>query len=285
MATSGSRPRRPPLVSIVVLSYNYVRYLGDAIESALAQTYAPTEIIVVDDGSTDRSPAIIAGFGERVIPVYKSNGGETTAINAGFARSSGEIVMFVDSDDMLKPTAVEEVVAAWRSNTSKVQFALDVIDAEGRLQRKKLLVYPPRFSPSDVRNLIRRCASYSAPPTSGNAYARDYLTRVMPLDAVAIPFGPDSALNAIAPLYGDVLTLDRVLGSYRLHGRNMSRIFELDADAMRLPVDNARRINALLRTHALAVGWKIPRTDPLNMYVLERRLALSKLLPNGASAH
>src|SRR5260221_12358121 len=93
--------------SIIVTSYNYERFLGHAIESALAQTHGETEVIVVDDGSTDGSRRVIDAFGNRITSVPKANAGQASAFNAGFAASSGEIVPFLDSDDVLLPTATE----------------------------------------------------------------------------------------------------------------------------------------------------------------------------------
>jgi len=78
-----------PLVSIIINNYNYARFLRDAIDSALNQTYDRTETIVVDDGSTDNSREIIAGYGDRIIPVLKENGGQNSAFDAGFAASAG----------------------------------------------------------------------------------------------------------------------------------------------------------------------------------------------------
>ena len=65
-----------PLVSILINNYNYGRYLGVAIDSALAQTYGRVEVVVVDDGSTDDSREVITGFAERVVSVLKINGGQ-----------------------------------------------------------------------------------------------------------------------------------------------------------------------------------------------------------------
>src|SRR5436853_5073279 len=101
-----------PLASIVISSYNYGRYLPAAIDSALAQTYAPREVIVVDDGSTDDSRAVIARYGGEVTAVLKENGGQASAFNAGLRASRGEVVCFLDSDDVLLPRAVELAVAA-----------------------------------------------------------------------------------------------------------------------------------------------------------------------------
>src|SRR5260370_20477576 len=102
------------LVSIIIPNYNYGRYLRIAIDSALAQTYVPVEVMVVDDGSTDNSRAVIESYSDRITPIVKANGGHGSALNAGYAASRGEIVIFLDADDELMPDAVEEVVKAWR---------------------------------------------------------------------------------------------------------------------------------------------------------------------------
>lgn len=90
---------KSPLVSIIVNNYNYERYLSEAIDSAIAQTYTHTEVIVVDDGSTDKSREIIANYGDRITPVLKENGGQASAFNTGLATSKGEIIIYLDSDD------------------------------------------------------------------------------------------------------------------------------------------------------------------------------------------
>lgn len=100
----------PPLVSIVITSYNYGRFLGAAIDSALNQTHPAVEVIVVDDGSTDDSQEVIAGYGDRILPVLRENGGEASAFNAGVAASKGSIVCFLDSDDIFVPEKVTRVI-------------------------------------------------------------------------------------------------------------------------------------------------------------------------------
>ena len=81
-----------PIVSIIINNYNYDRFLAEAIDSALNQTYPHVEIIVVDDGSTDNSRNIIADYGNRIVPVLKSNGGQACSFNEGFKASQGEII-------------------------------------------------------------------------------------------------------------------------------------------------------------------------------------------------
>ena len=82
-------------VSVIINNYNYGHFLGAAIDSALTQTYAPIEVVVVDDGSTDDSRNVIAGYGSRIRAVLKVNGGQASAFNAGFAASTGAVIAAV----------------------------------------------------------------------------------------------------------------------------------------------------------------------------------------------
>jgi glycosyltransferase involved in cell wall biosynthesis len=101
------------LVSIVIDNYNYDRFVCAAIDSALSQSYQPVEVIVVDDGSTDQSRDLINRFGDQISTILQDNGGQASALNAGFARSQGEIVIFLDADDILLPHAVQTAVDAF----------------------------------------------------------------------------------------------------------------------------------------------------------------------------
>src|SRR5262249_26384616 len=102
-------------VSIVINNYNYGRFLGEAIGSALGQTHRRTEVVVGDEGWPAPSLDVIAGYGGRVVAVLKSNGGQASAFNAGFAACRGEVVVFLDADDLLLPTAAEAALEAFRS--------------------------------------------------------------------------------------------------------------------------------------------------------------------------
>src|SRR5687768_17258252 len=120
-------------VSVIVNNYNYEQFLGEAIESALAQTYPNTEVVVVDDGSTDDSRKVIESFGNRVVPVFKDNGGQGSAYNAGIRACSGDAITFLDADDTLSPVAMERALELMNSDRIvKVQWSLALTDVEGR---------------------------------------------------------------------------------------------------------------------------------------------------------
>lgn len=94
---------QPPLISVVVPSYNCAQYLGQALSSALDQDYPNKEIIVVDDGSTDDSIAILAGFGERIRVIKQPNSGVAVARNTGLRAARGDYIAFLDADDLWLP--------------------------------------------------------------------------------------------------------------------------------------------------------------------------------------
>ena len=89
-----------PLVSCIVPVFNGERFLGEALDSVLAQTYRPVEVIVVDDGSTDGTPAVAARYGRQVTYLRQPNCGAATAKNRGVRAAQGGLIAFLDADDL-----------------------------------------------------------------------------------------------------------------------------------------------------------------------------------------
>jgi len=206
-------------VSIVITCFNYAKYVGLAIDSALAQSWPQVEVVVVDDGSTDGSAAVIASYGDRICSVHQANQGHVAAFNHGFALASGAIVIFLDADDLLHVDAARCAAEAWRPGCAKVQYNLDVIGSDGERLDRQCCSFPADYDAAAVRTEFGRCNTYMWPVSSGNAYARSFLEQTMPLTA---RIAPDGMLNTLAPLFGDVITIARAHGCYRLHQSNQS---------------------------------------------------------------
>jgi glycosyltransferase involved in cell wall biosynthesis len=202
-----------PLVSILVSNYNYGDFVAAAIESALAQTYTNCEIIVVDDGSTDSSREVINQFAGRIIPVFKTNGGQASAFNAGFARARGSIICFLDSDDLFLPTKVEQVVDAppreWCFHHLKW--------TDRDLNPVEMPVNPYKTGDRDLRSNV---LSFIPPATSGLAFTRRLLEQILPMPE-SIRITSDNYLKfssmALAPGY----YLEDQLVLQRIHGNNL----------------------------------------------------------------
>lgn len=123
-------------VSVVIPNYNHAAFLGGAVESALGQTHADVEVIVVDDGSTDGSAEVIAAFGHRVQSVFKENGGPASARNEGLRRATGRFLIFLDSDDALLPSAVRDLLDCFeRFPDAGLVFGNVIVDEADRRRR------------------------------------------------------------------------------------------------------------------------------------------------------
>ena len=103
-------------VSVIIPAYNGDRYIGDALESVLAQTYPHYEIIVVDDGSTDNTSQIVQAYGDRVNYIYQENQGVAAARNQGIRVSTGEYIAFLDQDDFFLANKLSEQVSCLKSH-------------------------------------------------------------------------------------------------------------------------------------------------------------------------
>jgi glycosyltransferase involved in cell wall biosynthesis len=213
-----------PLVSALINNYNYGRFLKDAIESALNQTYPNIEVIVVDDGSTDDSRAIIRSYGSRVIPVLKSNGGQASAVNAGVGVSEGEIVCLLDADDVWLPNKVEEIVGAAAEEPESVLLYHRLQPVSGELRPCGKMV-PKGLFRGSIADLVRNSGGWWAcPATSALCFRRTVLKTIGPIPETDLRYAADGYLTYIVPLFGPVVGLAKCLTLYRFHGSNQSQL-------------------------------------------------------------
>jgi len=245
-AHTMNRPAATPKVSVIIPNYNYQQFVGAAIDSALNLDWPDVEVIVIDDGSTDGSRAVIAGYGTRILTILQPNSGQLVACNQGLAASHGEIVIFLDSDDVL--------------GSLFPQYA----------------VVP---TPEQVRRWFRTTAAYPTPPGSGNAYSRWFLDCIFPLQN-SCGTANDSYCLAAAPLLGDVLTVARPLVSYRIHGRNQGALSRLDLHQFERQMTRGRQRLAYARGIAARVGIVMsPNAIDRSLGDLCYRVASLKLAP------
>jgi glycosyltransferase involved in cell wall biosynthesis len=209
-----------PLVSVVINNYNYGRFLRQAIDSALRQTYANTEILVVDDGSTDDSRDIIASYGDRIRPVLKSNGGQASAFNAGFAASRGELIALLDSDDVFLPRKVERCVraAAEHPDAQLIYHRVRTIDIDGNITGKPT---PSRlFRGAIGERVLHGGGTWHYAPTSGQVFRREFLARILPVPEPIYRTSADAYVACLAGMLVPVYGLPDALTHYRVHGAN-----------------------------------------------------------------
>ncbi|HXB16867.1 MAG TPA: glycosyltransferase [Solirubrobacteraceae bacterium] len=262
-----------PSLSVIITSHDYERYVGDAIESALSQDGAPTEVIVVDDGSTDGSRGVIESFGDRVSAIFQANAGQAAAQNAAFRASGGNAIVFLDADDVLLPRAAARILAALADRRiAKAHWSMPIIDGDGRRTGE---IQDPELAEGDLRSAFFEHGPLSDrtmpnPPGSGNAYPRWFLEEVMPTPESVYFRAPDEYLFALAPAFGPIARIEPQ-SLYRVHGANASllRPFERKLSfqrehwktVARVGRDLARREGLVPDEPAWAKNAWWPRTD------------------------
>lgn len=208
-----------PTVSAVIPVYNGAAFLGEAIQSVLAQTLRPLECIVVDDGSTDATADVARSFGDAVTYLSYENAGVSAARNRGAAHASGDLLAFLDHDDTWLPMKLEQQVAhITETGASLVLCGMLVVDEIGE-QVRELRLRPVE----DVLTGLLMFDGSSTPSCSSTGLIR--------ADAFAAVGAFDSALGTSADwdlltrvlLRGKLGYVDELLVRYRVHGANMSR--------------------------------------------------------------
>jgi glycosyltransferase involved in cell wall biosynthesis len=269
------------LVSIIINNYNYSRFIREAIDSALKQTYPNTEVIVVDDGSTDDSWEIINSYGTQIIPLLKKNGGQASALNAGFKVCRGDIVIFLDADDYLFPNTVEEVVAKWNPSVANVQYRLDLVDTAGQF----LDIYPCseiRLDSGNVVPILLSRGSYSGLVTSGNAFSKEALAKIFPIPESNFRICADGYIMTLIPFHGEIVSIEQPLGAYRKHTTNA---WSLSSDRVRVEqcwksIKHDFLKFEMLAAQAAKLGYTVtPGFDSRNYFHLRCRIASLRLDP------
>jgi glycosyltransferase involved in cell wall biosynthesis len=248
-----------PTVSVVITNYNYERYIRECVASVLGQDFTDMEILIVDDGSTDGSRAVISSFEDsRVRAVYKENGGVISSVNLGFGVSRGRYIVFLDADDCLTDGAIAaHVTALCRPNVVRSQGYMAVVDSAGKPTGPKL---PSRPAPDgDLRDLtlLRGPGSFVSAASSGNAWSRNYLERVLPLPEVS-SMGADAFLMDASPLFGKTVTLDLVVANYRTHEAGLNyKKRNLTLGVMKAVIQGYETRARHLASVAQAVGYDV----------------------------
>ncbi len=219
-----------PLVSILINNYNYGHFLADAIDSALNQTYPHIEVVVVDDGSSDNSREIIAQYTDRIKPILKSNGGQASAFNAGFKASQGDLIFFLDSDDIFLPDKIEKIAYIFNQypDIGWCFHPLKLFDnaTESELQDP---YFPSQAQGKsgvyDVRSTIQqgRLTGFipCLPATSGMCFRRSLLAQILPMPEAESVSISDSYIKYIALALTPGFCLLEKIGLQRIHQHNI----------------------------------------------------------------
>ncbi|MBI4057285.1 MAG: glycosyltransferase family 2 protein [Elusimicrobia bacterium] len=207
-----------PLVSVIINNFNYGRFLGQAIRSVLNQDYPAEsiELIVVDDGSTDDSPAVIESFGKSLRAVFQEHQGQAMALNRGLEIARGGMVCFLDSDDWWHREKIEQVMGRFSQDRSlgMVQHRMQEVNQEGKPRPHPFPTVSPTYHLADF---LKGKTFFTG--TSGLSFTAEAIRKLLPIPAELF-FCADEYLYTHILFVASVGNLDEVLGFRRVHGQN-----------------------------------------------------------------
>ena len=196
-------------VSIIIPCYNAERYVTEAVESALSQTMQVT-VIVVDDGSTDKSRSILEEYSDRIVLISKENGGVSSARNVGIDHSTSDYIIFLDADDILIPTSAEDHlrIATEHPTAGLIYGSNYIINETG----KQIGTNPQSAS----FRTIQEVAEGQIPAPSQSMYLRKAVVEAGCFDQ-SIAFGEDMDLILRIGLRYKIVSHDKFVVNYRHH--------------------------------------------------------------------
>lgn len=219
-----------PTVSVLIPCYNYAAFVGDAIESVLAQTYRRFEIVVCDDGSTDQTAEIVRRYSRRepqVRLIRQQNAGMNVAVTTALRESSGSVTCLLDADDRYFPHKLHDVVEGFRRHPRAgfLVHRIALTNDRGVVEGVRPLLWDP---PSGWYGPVVVQSGEGPPglvPTVGLCFRREILDQILPLPESPqrewrAGRGWDNAIAALALLTTEVVGLTEVCAEYRLHGGN-----------------------------------------------------------------
>ncbi|MGI8566739.1 MAG: glycosyltransferase [Pyrinomonadaceae bacterium] len=210
---------RRPSFSVIISSYNYGHFLDATIESVLAQTYPAREIIIIDDGSTDNSAEVAGAFGKRVKFVAQKNQGVCVARNNGAKLATGDVLAFLDSDDIWLPRKLEQQVEAFQADAEVglVSCGIRFFNPHG----ETIVEYTEGKSGWRARDILLYKEPVLNTTASAIAVRRDVFERTGGFDEHREIFAAeDREFCYRAAKISKIVFIPEILVDYRVHGSN-----------------------------------------------------------------
>jgi glycosyltransferase involved in cell wall biosynthesis len=232
-----------PHISVLIDTYNHERYIEQAIVSVLEQDFPreEMEIVVVDDGSTDRTPSIIEKFLPRLRYIRKINGGQASAFNAAIPELRGSIVAFLDGDDWWTKEKLTAVAEAFEQNPGVAAVGHGFYEVRDTEPAREMFV-PAKTCLVDLTSVEAARladAGLTLLGTSRLSVRREVLNRIGTLPE-ELAFCADSPIVAFALALGGAVILDRPLCYYRQHSRNLFAPIAMDSAVERRKFEQLR---------------------------------------------
>lgn len=231
------------MVSVIIVNHNYGKYVGEAIESVLNQTYKDFEIIVVDGASTDHSREVIMSYvyqnPDVITAVFKPTSGQAAGFNVGFKLSKGDIIALLDADDYFLENKLERIVELHKEfsfigHGRKIMRTdgsmLDAIALQDEYECRPMLLR--KYGYIYTYQLITSCISLT----------RELAEKILPMPEEGYITFADCYVKILAQYYDNIKYIDEALAYYRIHNVQKTKSFEDEEKGYQFHVDLYNRI-------------------------------------------
>jgi glycosyltransferase involved in cell wall biosynthesis len=248
-----------PLITALIDTYNHEQYIEQTLESVLQQGLSSSEleIVVVDDGSIDRTPSLIRKFGPRVKHIRKNNGGQASAFNVGFAESHGETIALLDGDDWWEPGKLVAVLEALEKNPDVAAVGHGYFEYHEETNRSRRLA-PSAKKVLGIETLERAQAALTVWPfllMGALTVRRRVMEWITPIPE-EMTFMADTAIQVAAMVMG-AMVLEEPLFNYRFHAHNLYAVDPNNTEKMRRRCEMTELAHS--RVYQMMIELGVPR--------------------------
>ena len=275
-----------PAVTVLIDTYNHERFIEEAIVSVREQDFpaSEVEILVVDDGSTDRTPEIVQKFAPRIRYMRKGNGGQASAFNFGIPQAQGQILAFLDGDDWWASNKLRAVMDVFEKNPNVGTVGHALIEVD-RVADRSTALAPGTTGYFDLTSdegaqTFRNFMAFLG--TSRVSIRKNVLTKVLPIPE-ALVIEADEFMATMSVAYGGAILLPESLTYYRLHSGNLFQFREGDPARARRKLAVLKSLTSdlppqLARAGVAATAVSII-VDPIRITCSRMKLALDGGMP------
>lgn len=274
----------PPLISVLLANYNYGHYIGEAIQSVLAQSYENWELIICDDGSVDSSVGVIRRFARedsRIIVIEKTNGGVASALNRAFAACSGELICLLDADDTFTPEKLGSVVELARRFPLAGLFttAVSVVDADGTVIARR----PPGVGRDEMDSgwIGPRVVSEGGFTRLGGgsaiSFRRSLGEYIFPIPEEEFRREADAYIFTLGSLCVPVSSENQTRSTYRLHDSNLTGRAQWSTEGLQRSVATKQRVAKSVNSRLRVSGSDLKINADMDPVVIRSQCILKLL--------